>query len=630
MEIAGGRPTADIARESPMVEELVQSLGRRSSSLSTTLPPTIALQGLAVWLREEAYPRGPDCASLVADTINGLRVLLDGPYPVQVRDATQDLISALEAGSTEFAFRAARENLLQQTEAMTQLVTSNSALASTWNEVVRVHQDPAAAPEDLAEQVAVLRSSCEAGGRDWNHLSRLLLGVLADSARGIAEVVEPRGDLSPLAPRASPAERAGLTVPERLQLCVDILTRPPESGDCVLWLAFYNAQVDPLQLPIGPVTFIEGQWWDSVMKHSPDHQGLPEEIRADLLASRHLFDGLPESSRYVLARIELGEQLLSDAVARGQANIRALVQLADFRGRSSWIEMHGYVLFVNGQWERNGFFAIPVSPATTELVQDDTRRQLRQLQPMIGPHLPISDPRLQQATASLAWLSDARRSESAAKLVLSLRIVEQVARWAAGAQVAWYKFAADYLRHGWSYQQLLRELTDAVLPAVYEIDQVNREDFLWVLSDLRLEHEGLTRVVDRARCIPRIPWLLDRLPVASRARRPLAVVGRRLGSGNAAVERLDVLALEFDVLLARARRCRNAIAHGNPLEQGVLERSGDFAYWLGAQSLYDTLDGLLLEDALDRHFELLEAHHLDSLTALRAGGSPSECLFWSR
>ena len=194
--------------------------------------------------------------------------------------------------------------------------------------------------------------------------------------------------------------------------------------------------------------------------------------------------------------------------------------------------------------------------------RDHTADTLARVADELGPHLPVRDQRVGEACKLLSALRQARRSSDAARILLCDRLVEQVAGWAGVADRAY--FLQDHLRPAWSYRRIRSEIADVGWAAQYAFSEQNHgTDGPW--SAIFPDNGAMKVTMNFQALLDHLPWVIDQLPEGSE-RRHAERLRSRTSTGSATLS-LHESDRRFDVIDSRARRTRNALAHGGPTGQ---------------------------------------------------------------
>lgn len=343
----------------------------------------------------------------------------------------------------------------------------------------------------------------------------------------------------------------------------------------------------------------------------------------------------------MLVRIALGDGPVALAVDEGRATGQVLLALAAFynSGRPVWCETGSFMVFADGQphWRTLGLEDTVVAQHS-ELSIDKDRGGLllEELAPTIAAHLPVKDERVRAGLELLHWLLEAGRTWDPAKFLLCDRIMERVSGWAGESDPS--RFARGYLALSWSRDQLTADIADATRRAVYAIDSTpsapsepaRREAFMEAIGSRGLikQGPGLRESVNLRAAVSEIDWLKSWQRPGTEPARQLDELAARIADANATLRTLTAFKAEFTVLVKRARRTRNAIAHGGPISDGTLSNVGHFYQHIASDALNEALYAHMTGRDVRAHFAARQARHEQVLKRLRGGVEPATALFW--
>lgn len=587
----------------------------------SVLGPVAALDELSAWVADDhqwAEGRWRNWHSLLDELLVGWDAM---PYTIKTFAAASDAVplTALRQGrgrlaqdkDTAASDQTLRTVLAQAETDLRAVLGAPGALSAAWTDLVRAVRQRDWMREQHA--LALLASVSELQGKPWRPLSRRLWGALGDDENEInairAEMVgEPRPD--PAVPPRRASERAAV----RLALAEQALSLPAPAGDLIVWLAFVRAHVPGGMVEVGPaVTLFDGRWLRDFLANWGAVEDAQQYVPEEVVDHREMCAESWESDRpdepFALVRIAIGAAPIARALDEAHATAVALLRLAAFydRGRSCWRDSGAYIIFVDGkpEWRTLGIDAdLDDHGATLDLACDQTAVKLADLASTVGPHLPVTDPDVRAALDLLRWLTEARRTWGPAALLLNDRVLEQVAGWTGHPDSR--RFATERLALAWAFSQATTEIVDAGIQAVMSID---RSGGLTPPDPTRraayLEATGARDIVQRngmagdsgnvANVIDELVWLRGWQEPGADGDVRLAALESRVASGSRAARWLRELTGEFTVLLKRAKRTRNAIAHGGPISDASLRTVGRFLDEVASdalnQALYARLTG---------------------------------------
>jgi hypothetical protein len=369
-------------------------------------------------------------------------------------------------------------------------------------------------------------------------------------------------------------------------------------------------------------------------------EGVPPELAAD---PQRLLDVCPcfdedadprERLPVTFARIDLGSGPTAGVRERARDTLELLIARASARqGGTNW-KIDGVCLhFVDGEliFESSGPIGDPEiynRLTRQDVLQDPTGGTIHQESARLRAHLPASGGALHAALQLSQWLTEARGSSPPARLVLSGRIIEQTANWAA---IPVRYLVSNHLAFAWAWNRIASDLSRAGSAAVLRLrgadggssSDEERQTFLEVSREL------LDRNVARGRprahpwkVLLRLGWLVEHHPADTEIGDYLRELQKRLADGPAAAAWVDQLREGLNARNARAVRTRNAVVHGGPLIAAVAKTVVGAHDELGSQALEWAIDGLAAEEALPKVFAEHKARYTSALERLRNGADP--------
>ncbi|MEJ7791993.1 MAG: hypothetical protein WKF65_08500 [Gaiellaceae bacterium] len=416
-----------------------------------------------------------------------------------------------------------------------------------------------------------LRSVVEAAGHEWSERARRLHEALADDYA----LLWVHGALDPphAGERHDHIDSAGLSVDERLCLCEAIVAAAPSTQPVVVWLAFANARVSRFYLRKGPIEFYDSRVWPAVL--AGDWPGnldwtQPAEL-ADPDAARFLAD-LPDEN-FVLARVALEHASSESARERARDLARAAIELIGWE--SDWVLMDGAAAHAGSGWFGTIGFTDPRERANRSAGDPllDVADTLADVEDELLQRLADGE-----ATAS-AFLADTRWRRAVARLpdaehrvALVVALFERVLVPSAAGSDTWYGACARYFELLFAFDDVEAQIADAGEYGVHAVsrDPAARDDFLRFDRAIMEHPRGLSFRVRLDEVIRLAQTMHPHVPAGSMEERMLAEVEQKTNDGPALAAWLGASRTRFGRLLARAKRQRNAVAHGTRPVPGVL------------------------------------------------------------
>ncbi|MBS1891562.1 MAG: hypothetical protein JST59_09725 [Actinobacteria bacterium] len=548
-----------------------------------------------------------------------------------------------------------RRSLAGSVAAVRARVLADDSLKAAWSDLLS-----AGGPEEGASAARTLLRLAEARGHGEDSLADRLGAILGDNARRLA--IE-RGEI----PAEGDLNRpAGSGIEERLSLASAAITSIPRRGEAAVWLLYaFARRISPPVLEVGPrMTLYDVGWLRSVVETGHAAYLLPPELDRDLESIGLLLPRLDPGAReegplpppgprpkedeevpHVAVRIDLGEVAISEAEASARSSAEALVALADLHdAESPWVVEESFSMYVDGRHGAWSFAApaafAPTSAQRVAMSTDATSEVIRRNAGRWGPHLPVLDAEMREATHLLIWLRRARETWAPGRLILCDRIVERVAGWAGLSGPG--RLVDEHLRLPWALGRMRAEMVDIAWSAFNAIADISdlgleeqkrlrnaHEEIRWDhvigfdlgVSSWRLDPQGVAR---------RLGWLADRVPVDSAVRERIETAQRRLAAGPAAAAWASDLMREFKMIDARARRLRNTLVHGGPAIERAAGEVLPFVESIAVDALSVSIEGRfdgrdLVDVFLDRR---TRAESI--LGELKAGADPVEALWPGR
>lgn len=539
----------------------------------------LALDELQAWIKD---PRPYDhhhkrpWQSLIADLQAALKTrgtALTEATP-SLNDLTGELLRPGIAANKHS--QLACDTLVQQ--AREQLQQPSSAVAAV-NDVYSAVQKGSTLAGTVDSRMQALDATLGSANRSLEAEGRMLASVLDDTASQIAWA---RHHLygTTVVEGGHWDDAAGLSSEERLHLCRLLLLKPVAPGDQVVWITYGNARLSRApSLHFGPVTFFDGPELLRALKEktknpataAKPHQDLPRELAFDneaTLSNDSSSIWPPETEPWVAVRIELEPgRAYADPVGTAQDQADALVRLASFHGQgTSWKAYSGHRHYINGAFRAGTY---PIGPDLDHtLLRDVTDAQLEVLRHELAQHLPAQDPQLHELLQAARALDSSASADAATSLLQDVRIVELIATRCGNKN--WQQQLSANFAVRWARSQILQELYGSVMGVLTDHTMHVDRDFLKRQDLQKLVPGSTDRYIGNFDvCLEFLPQLAAMLPDHNRAARRLRTTNHRLRSNGALEAWVKELTAEYVRLVARLARCRDALAHGGPVELGV-------------------------------------------------------------
>jgi hypothetical protein len=593
---------------------------RRPAAHLRDLEPAVAAQELLAWSQDDGRWNSRvarDWRSLL-DDVDGSWSRL-GPRLTHAANVGDQLAALREVRAARTICAADhRSTIGGAARALEMAFDAPAALAAAVDDLFAA-AERSAQPDSLDGEtqwrLALLASVGERQGHDW--------AVIADRVQRALEFTRGR----PVAHSLTAVHRA--------------LRAPAGRGHSIVWLAVNHAWVEH-QSSDPAVRLFDGDWLLAVLRNwSGPREGVPPELAAD---PSRLVDACPridedaapgERLPVAFARIDLGEGPTAGARDRACDTLALLIARASARQGGTHWKVSGLCLhFVDGEaiFETEGPIGDPDiydRLMRADILQDPTGTTIEDEAQRLRGHLPVNDGRLHAALQLSEWLTQARGSSPAARLVLSGRIIEQAANW---ADVSVPNLVQNHLALAWAWNRIADDLSRAGADAVRRLPGADGtsssgEDRR-VFLDAKCELLDTRQVGGRSRARPwkvlgRMEWLVEQHPADTEVGDYLRELHQRLADGPATAAWIDALCGELKIRNARAVRTRNVIVHGGPLITAIADTVVGIQDALSSQALEWVINALAGERAVPKAFAEHRTRHVHALERLRGNGDPT-------
>lgn len=383
-----------------------------------------------------------------------------------------------------------------------------------------------------------------------------------------------------------------LTEEHRIEMTQDILVAAPV-GRIVVWTAYYRALLSGMREVIGPMTFLRADWalpnaFEDEMQDFPERAEL-RRIRESVrwLDDLHV-EALKPENRLTLVRVDLGERQVAGAEEEAHRRIEAVLSVAVEAGGVSWQSAGAATVLLDGT-VRSSSLGLTVRNAPA--LEDDTYG-------MGGTAEILSSVADQLGNA----LAEGTMPEHLVEALASLR----EARMTDHRDVLFYNARPVTPRIATALEDHAMELFASVLrvPAAQLATALQRREALRqadrrVLGQLmspfneawsREHHEGQQelerKIANYSRggallvSVAKAVALQDEiraLPMSEIQRADLEDALTICTDPDRERQLLEEMWSETTLLRARHRRVRNAVNHGQPLQEATLNSIRNYA-----------------------------------------------------
>jgi len=492
-----------------------------------------------------------------------------------------------------------RETAVEALIQLRRTLQLQAALGAAWYGLVEAAKEPANLGI-LRFRAACLVDHLRRAQCSVDSIVRVIEGVLADRALWQLEARLLLGDVTATAELVGPPPDTvgGMAPDERIALCERLVVAPPVERHHVVWVAFDHAGVraHPV-LTLAGVQFYDGDLVRSAIATGTAAAPLPDELFTNGVSEHDIPTG-----NVVMARVDLGRLAIGDAPALARRIARILVEAAVFKTSIEegliWVPLDDYLHFVDGRYGGGSRYAsrelVPLGPLAQEAVEAE-------LQSLADTAL--SEPEWHAARSesleALAWFRKSMQLEAAPRLMLDVRVLEVVAVRARSDDATWWCYLDDFWKYAWVRHQMfegIRYVFQRCLRTGFTSPPELEAGARITLSELlagvvrRLDH--LHYEVNVIGGLPVLPQVADLFSAYSIWGCRLRTLAHQTANAEALRQWADTLENDWDRLRQRARRSRNALTHGGPVQADVVLAAARFAHQLAAFALSEELNAI--------------------------------------
>lgn len=499
-------------------------------------------------------------------------------------------------------------------EVLSARIMEGETIRAAWLDLIKACGDPGVDEEDWAWRRNLFVTLMANSGRAVPTIASALCGVLDNTLLEVTMARVFLGQQVSPGPGNWPSldVRADLSESEQLELCEQLVQAQPTLGHCIVCVGFDHA------LASEPVT-IGSTIGVYSAKDVNDLIGKADAPEPLLLIPPDAMSHIPTGDDEVIAVINLGIAAPALAVTDGAANLEAMVALVNYRLRTPlWRPMRGYILIVDGKVASTTDFHRSDEGPRRPWV-DPTWERVEQLGERVAQHLPVTNPLLRRVVEASQSLLDAQAgvSDPGGRLLLLVRIVEEAAAWGNTVASDSWDFAARF-RESWAQlstqEDIFRFVSDSIGGSFANelfLDEASREELKHLRALIMPEYPARGDLCLQP-AVANLGRLVDIYPSGCGPRRKLATLNRRWKSAPALAKHFGRRSADYDLLLNRARRCRDAAAHGGPVPKATAASVIEWARVVATSALRMALDALL-EDTSNNARRAIAVKHQEAI-----------------
>jgi hypothetical protein len=522
-----------------------------------------------------------------------------------------------------------RADVLQHLKQLNAELATEGAIIAAWQDLVAMCKKPNASVEKVSFRRDTLWAIAQ------NRLLNLgrfgvfwdVRAVLTDDANAVQREIDRASGVKPefKPPNWQPS---GQETWQRLNLCEQILTRPPYRGDCIVWLRLAPTSLPQYEVTHGQVTFYNAAYLSGFVGHpelADQFDVAPAEILDPPEFPPFLREGEVEWENdwnMAYARVLLPNTEVHAAEAKARTLVEA-IKAVNHAPKDIWRVLKGSILYVNGRrhdphnsWGPKDDIPEPYYPQNDWMGRDIGKmsgsnrtldsRSMHDLQDAIDMSTALAPGANPQATVMAA-----------------VRAIEHVNAWTTGGVKNWADFASDYFKKAQSRVRVVELIHHFATTALEQVPDrrpsaPRQPELANARTKLRVfvwPHEvfNVRGAADEIPTLKRIysgHWLV----------RGLGEVETVLATPAGMYVRLEEQGRRFDRQLARLKRLRNSAIHGGPLSDAGCTSVAVFAHNLGHQCLNEAMKALLGGGDIPSHMTDYRVDHIDRYERVRTAG----------
>ncbi|RFZ48540.1 hypothetical protein MSS2_04707 [Mycobacterium marinum] len=425
-------------------------------------------------------------------------------------------------------------------------------------------------------------------------------------------------------------EPTGVETWRRLKLCEQILLRPAQRADCIVWLRLAPTSLPQCEVTHGQVTFYNADFLSSFVGH-PEHADRfkvpPVEILDPQQEPPILLKGEVEWERnwhMAYARVMLRDTVIHTASTKAKTMVEAL-KAVHHANRDTWKILSGSILFIDGRraspmsWGAQEDIPEPFRPEADWMGQDIERMPARN---QTLDEKSLDD--LQGAISLSAGLKDASELSPQATVMAAVRAIEYVNARTTGGGQHWADFVSAHFKKAQSRVKLVeligahtRAAVHILSPGLAPSDPRNRE-----YTDIRSKtsvSEWPHQMFNAREAADHIP-ALKRIYADHYLVRGLGQLEGILATPASMYAQLEEQGRRFDRQLGRLKRLRNSAIHGGPLSDAACVSVAAFARSLGHQCLNEAMRALLIGTDIPSHISDYRIDNIERYEEVKTAG----------
>ncbi|WP_433249008.1 hypothetical protein ACQPYK_01570 [Streptosporangium sp. CA-135522] len=613
----------------------------RSWSSPATLTVCAAAAELHGWLGDSrAYDPGNHKIAL-RSAIDDFTRSTKSALPAKVQDAIRAELRALqpELRSLHSDPAMSRTSALSALNVLIERLKSSDVLQAAWFDLWAKCRRLDSSAEAIAIRRDLFFELVRLAEHDLEHLLHDVDGLLSNDARTVQRVRVDLGDVvtsDALDEAPQVWETTDLSADERRDLVSRYLSLPVASRQHVLWLAYERAALHSCTaVTVGNMAFFDSQIIPSE----------PQAIIAKLSQYGEQWtesDGLmaaemPRGQGIVLVRVFLPADTYANPVRAARDQVEALVTLGKFHADADQSRVWHLLAGAQHQSPTHVRFQ-RITPSSgfpdRQRSRDQQARVFKEMTAWATNHskIPITEVQLAEAIELLGWWRDALSQPALGRVTANVRVIEVAASRASTPKVVpWAEHLTMYMKPAWLVYQTRSELASTIYDAV-GADMSQLPTTMWKqlqdIADKTVHYDGL----DRVELVPNstrqaVTELLALFPHHHQTSRRLSSLHQRLDDPAAFHKWHRELEAQWERLIDRLVRVRNAVTHGGPAANSAIESVAHFSGCLAAWEIETLLEAALTGDGLPAAHQKFLAKQSNLLDTWMKAQHPGDHLY---
>jgi hypothetical protein len=632
-------------RHERQVQELEVVVGQHLGAITAsgavmTLPEATA--DLLDWVADERAFRpaqGDDWLQVIDDFRESLNT--SGPklravvnsVTGSVQPLLGQLISIAPApdGSPIHAIDASvRATLLPMLHQLASELATEAAIRAAWLDLLSTSEKTHRAVEELMFRRDTLWSIAARRDLDLGRFGIFwdMRAVITDNPDAVQQELDTAAGVDHQ-PVPLTDEPTGQATWQRLKMCEEMLAKPAQRADCVVWLRLAPTSLPQWEVTHGQVTFYNADYLSSFIGHpelADRFTVAPTEVLDPSVDPPILVhDEVEWEPNYHMAyaRVLLPDTVVHTAPDKARALVEALKSI-HHANPDTWRILNGSILFIDGRrssplsWGPKEGTPEPFCAENDWMGQDIERMAVRNQ--TLDPQ---SMDELQQAIHLSMALKEAAGMNPQMIIMAAVRAIEHVNARTTRGVPHWADFASEYFKKAQSRIKIVEFIgryTRAAVdnsPGLPRSDPRNKE--LHEINSKLQVREWPHQMFNARAAADHVP-ALRRIYADHWLVRGLGELETILATPAGMYSRLEEQGRRFDRHLGRLKRLRNSVIHGGPVSDSACASVSTFAYNLGHQCLNEVMKAILIGRDIPSHMTDYRADHIDRYERARTTG----------